>query len=168
MSSVRRELRFTGNPLKIRHSNSTFLTAISTEKLSNKRNFFFQMYGQDPQDIARFGVLPPCHRKDRHRCVQPKTDTGWSAKSTVEPERHVANGGQFFSDLPLRAADTPGQRIALSGLPPVPPGQRIGAPPGLTLAGADQNIRLVPCVEPVRCPGQRTFCHLIIERSYVS
>jgi hypothetical protein len=26
----------------------------------------------------------------------------------------------------------------------------------------------VPCVEPVRCPGQRTFCHLIIERSYVS
>jgi len=31
-----------------------------------------KVYGYDPLDIAKYGVLPPCTKRGHHRCVEPK------------------------------------------------------------------------------------------------
>ncbi len=89
------------------------------------------MYGEDPVDIARFGVLPACSGPGRHRCVQPKINRE-SARPTSTPDRRGGEGpGEFFAEVPAHPASA--------------------AP---LLSVPDQNIRLVPCVDRGRCPGE--------------
>ena len=100
---------------------------------------FRQVYGQDPLDIARFGVLPPCSRKGRHRCVEPRA--------------HQDQTGQQLFPTPPPLTVPPAPRTES-------PAHRSGPPPPL-LAVSDQNIRLVPCVERGKCPGQEALHRLL-------